>query len=135
MARAESAFFECPGGLHYPGALGPFGYYNFNWMHMHTHGSFAALPLIWSTPPAPAPLPAPQGVRPLAPGLQVLGVHAQHHVPHRWHTGDGRRERDPLRAHRRPRELVGVPPDEGAPATAGAFSGDCHPSARRKQRS
>ena len=47
MARAESAFFECPGGLHYPGALGPFGYYNFNWMHMHSHGSFASLPLIW----------------------------------------------------------------------------------------
>ena len=46
-ARAESSFFKCPGGLHYPGALGPFGYYNFNWMHMHSHGSFAALPLVW----------------------------------------------------------------------------------------
>jgi hypothetical protein len=46
-ARNESAFFQCPGGLHYPGAIAPFGYYNFNWMHMHSHGSFAALPLIW----------------------------------------------------------------------------------------
>ena len=46
-ARNESAFFQCPGGLHYPGAIAPFGYYNFNWMHMHSHGSFAAMPLIW----------------------------------------------------------------------------------------
>ena len=46
-AAAESAFFQCANGLHFPGAVGPFGYYNFNWMHMHTHGSFAALPLIW----------------------------------------------------------------------------------------
>jgi hypothetical protein len=59
-ARKESAYFRCPGGLHYPGAvsskvalldahavtrfgalgqLGPFGYYNFNWMHMHSHVS------------------------------------------------------------------------------------------------
>ena len=27
-ARNESAYFQCPSGLHYPGALGPFGYYN-----------------------------------------------------------------------------------------------------------
>ena len=46
-ARNESNFFQCPGGLHFPGAIGPFGYYNFNWMHMLSHGSFAALPLIW----------------------------------------------------------------------------------------
>jgi hypothetical protein len=46
-ARIESAFFQCPSGLHYPGAIGPFGYYNCNWMHMHLHGSFSALPLIW----------------------------------------------------------------------------------------
>ena len=46
-ARNESAFFQCPGGLHFPGAIGPFGYYNFNFMHMLSHGSFAALPLIW----------------------------------------------------------------------------------------
>jgi len=46
-ARNESAFFQCPGGLHFPGAIGPFGYYNFNWMHMLSHGSFAALPLVW----------------------------------------------------------------------------------------
>ena len=45
--RNESAFFQCPGGIHFPGALGPFGYMNFNWMHMLSHGSFAALPLIW----------------------------------------------------------------------------------------
>ena len=46
-ARNESAFFQCPGGLHFPGAIGPFGYYNFNWMHMLSHGSFSALPLAW----------------------------------------------------------------------------------------
>ena len=27
-ARNESAYFQCPSGLHFPGALGPFGYYN-----------------------------------------------------------------------------------------------------------
>ena len=27
-ARTESAYFQCPSGLHYPGAIGPFGYYN-----------------------------------------------------------------------------------------------------------
>ena len=46
-ARGESAYFQCPSGLHFPGSIGPFGYYNCNWMHMHSHGSFAALPLIW----------------------------------------------------------------------------------------
>ena len=46
-ARTESAYFKCPGGLHFPGAIGPFGYYNMGWMHMHSHGSFASLPLIW----------------------------------------------------------------------------------------
>lgn len=46
-ARTEAEYFKCPGGLHFPGAVGPFGYYNMGWMHMHSHGSFAALPLIW----------------------------------------------------------------------------------------
>ena len=27
-ARTESEYFQCPTGLHFPGAIGPFGYYN-----------------------------------------------------------------------------------------------------------
>ena len=27
-ARTESEYFQCPNGLHFPGAIGPFGYYN-----------------------------------------------------------------------------------------------------------
>ena len=27
-ARTESEYFQCPKGLHFPGAIGPFGYYN-----------------------------------------------------------------------------------------------------------
>jgi hypothetical protein len=46
-ARKESQYFQCPGGLHFPGAIAPFGYENCNWMHMHLQGSFAALPIIW----------------------------------------------------------------------------------------
>lgn len=32
-AQNESAYFQCPSGLHYPGALGPFGYYNLSVIH------------------------------------------------------------------------------------------------------
>jgi hypothetical protein len=46
-ARIESQYFKCPAGLHFPGAIAPFGYENTNWMHMHLQGSFAALPIIW----------------------------------------------------------------------------------------
>ena len=46
-ARIESAYFKSPTGLHYPGAISPWGYYNVNWMHIHATGSFAALPLVW----------------------------------------------------------------------------------------
>ena len=46
-ARTESAYFQCPSGLHYPCGISPWGYYNVNWMHIHACGSFAALPLVW----------------------------------------------------------------------------------------
>ena len=90
--RTESAYFQCTGGLHYPGAVGPFGYYNCNWMHMHSYGLFAALPLVW---------------------------HWEHtrdaEVSHRPHHRDFGQDRHAVRAVQRDRGLVGVPPGEGAP--------------------